>query len=193
MKTLLIILFAFQLQAQVLDTSCTSLSGIVYEDNCVFTPLIPPVLSGQVVDRCYTFQPQNITDLFSYIYVVATCPPIVPYAWLNFTVYNATCDTLIQQGQIYPTPTNDIVSFTPGLTYIICYQWKAMCNQSQMCPVITAQLSIYNNQDQATEEKTKYQQDYKYYNIMGVQVNKPIKGELYIKKSPYKTIKEVVK
>ena len=131
------IFITLQVKSQQLDTACSNIMGEVFVDGCTTMQLIPFIRSGETVERCFTFKPLSNSINLGYILLNNTCGPIPPYTWLNFTLYNSTCDSLIQLGEIVPTPSN---TFIQGLDttqyYILCVTWKAGCDQFTICPLI---------------------------------------------------------
>lgn len=120
---------------------CDSVLGTTAIDTCIFFPLIPVVQVGDTVTKCFTFRytsPFNI----GYINVTGICGPIAPYNQLDFELYNYLCDSMIVSGQIYPStgPTAWVNYLTPGETYIICFTWIALCEQTEVCPSMMGSL-----------------------------------------------------
>tara|TARA_B110000503_G_C7125794_1_gene404523 strand:- start:664 stop:1497 length:834 start_codon:yes stop_codon:yes gene_type:complete len=138
MKKYIIILLCFI--NVIAKGQCDSTLGPIYSDTCIFYSLNPPIQVNEIVTKCfiYTHNASGGINL-SYLIVNSFCGPISPYNYLNFELYNDSCDTLIASGQIVPNPIN--VNITPqlidsGVTYRICLTWKAKCTQFAICPLL---------------------------------------------------------
>jgi hypothetical protein len=122
-------------------SQCDSTLGPIYNDSCVFYPLNPPAQTNEIVTKCfnYTHTISGGVNL-SFLIVNSFCGPISPYNYLDFELYNDSCDTLITSGQIIPNPINAVITpqlIDSGITYIICLTWKAKCTQFAICPLIS--------------------------------------------------------
>lgn len=124
---------------QIVDSAqCVAPIGVATEGTCVMWPLVPPIANGQIVTRCFTYDPNYIVSHLSYIILNSTCGPFAPYNSLTYNLYNSTCDSLIMSGEIFPTPVNSDIGIldTVGVTYVLCYTWNALCDQFAVCPII---------------------------------------------------------
>lgn len=120
-----------------LDTACASVLGQVIVNECTTYPLVPTVLSGQTVEKCFSFYPISPNINLSFIILNNTCGPVAPYTSLSFKMFNCTCDTLIQAGAIVPVHVNtNIVGLDTSQCYILCVTWTARCDQFSICPLI---------------------------------------------------------
>lgn len=137
MKKYIIILLCFI--NIIAKGQCDSTVGPIYSDTCIFYQLNPPIQVNEVVTKCfnYTHNSQGGINL-SYLIVNSFCGPISPYNYLNFELYNDSCDTLIASGQIVPNPSNTAITpqlIDSGVTYRLCLTWKAKCTQFAICPL----------------------------------------------------------
>lgn len=137
-----------QLFAQ-LEPECNNIIGQAINvpaggaNNCIPYPLNPAVpTAGTPVTRCFTYQFIGPINL-GYLLVTGQCGPFPLYNTLSFSLYNATCDTLLISGNIFPfSPLNDtfIDELVLNEWYIICYHWVANCPQTDACPIIFTSL-----------------------------------------------------
>lgn len=119
-----------------LEASCPRpVIDTIQGGRCKFIALNPVPVAGDIVNACFLFKPETPAINMQYLLVQSTsCGPNV-YTVLRFWIYSGTnCDTLYQNGQIYPTFSN---TFVQGLDtsryYSLCLQWRASCQQDSIC------------------------------------------------------------
>lgn len=138
MKKYIIILLCFI--NVIAKGQCDSTLGPIYSDTCIFYSLNPPILTNQVVTKCFSYTHNTSGGInLSFLIVNSFCGPISPYNYLNFELYNDPCDTLITSGQIIPNPTNAVITpqlIDSGVTYTLCLTWRAKCTQFAICPLL---------------------------------------------------------
>jgi len=96
---------------------------------CDYIVEVPPILSGEVVTRCYTLDPQSINLQPGFISVQSSgCGPIA-YGSLSYSLYDDTCGVLITSGSIFPLVSNP-VAFLPdsSVNYLLCFTFTALCD-----------------------------------------------------------------
>ncbi len=152
---LILLLLSLTSKSQILDTACANIVGTVQTNVCITYPLIPPVLSGQTVEKCFNFKSSTPDINLGYILLNSTCGPFAPYNYLDFKLFTSGCDTSITQGQVIPFNVNTFVTgLDTSQTYILCVTWTALCNQFSICPLIyESQLPIELNYFRASTTK----------------------------------------
>lgn len=145
--TLILILITLLSKAQ-LEPECNNIIGQAIDQTsgsltCNPVSLNPVISSaGTPVTRCFSYQYNGPVTL-GYLLVTGQCGPFPLYNTLSYTMYNITCDTIVEQGNIFPfNPLNDVFidNLIIGQTYIICYHWTANCPQTDACPIIYTSL-----------------------------------------------------
>ena len=133
--------------SQPLQTQCNNILGVVNAVPsgtfiCNPLPLNPGIsnVNETPITRCFSYQYLGPVRL-SYLLVSGQCGPFPLYNQLSFSLYNATCDTLIVSGTIIPTQLNTFINYlTVGNWYIICYTWIPNCPQTAACPLLYTSL-----------------------------------------------------
>lgn len=106
----------------------------VQGSTCKFVTLDTVVNAGDVVNYCFWFKPETADLNMTYMLVQSSsCGPNV-YQYLKFKIFVPTCDTIVWQGNIYPTPANTYVQgLDTSRWYVLCLGWKALCQQDAIC------------------------------------------------------------
>ena len=149
MKRFLLLLLAIPVIGfgQPLQPQCNNILGVATAVPsgtfiCNALPLNPGISSVNeiAITRCFSYQYLGPVRL-SYLLVTGQCGPFPLYNQLSFSLYNATCDTLITTGTIIPTQFHTFINYlTVGSWYVICYTWIPNCPQSAACPLIYTSL-----------------------------------------------------
>jgi len=149
-------------KSQALVPQCDSILGNVLTDTCVFYPLNPPVQINQVVTKCFNYYHNTSGGVnLSYLIVNSFCGPISPYNYLNFELYNSSCDSLVVSGQIIPNPLNAVITpqlIDSGVNYTLCLTWRAKCTQFSICPLLyesALPVSLLNFDGKETDHSIK--------------------------------------
>ena len=126
-------------QCNIIGTATSVPSGSFICNPASLNPAITNI-NETPITRCFNYQYLGPVRL-SYLLVTGQCGPFPLYNQLAFSLYNATCDTLIQTGTIIPTQTNTFINYlNPGSWYVICYTWIPNCPQTAACPLIYTSL-----------------------------------------------------
>lgn len=105
------------------------------DGSCTFVPLVPIATAGTPVTKCFVMTPPPGLLTFGYVLIQSpSCGPVA-YSYLNYTLYDSTCTNMLASGQILPVATNiGLVVPTPAPTYVVCFTWMPLCDQTAVCP-----------------------------------------------------------
>ncbi len=82
----------------------------LFPGDCSFIIQNPSLQPGSVVTRCFYIQMESDIMFPGLVLIQSpSCGPFA-YSYLNFSIYDSTCSSLITSGQVFPVPNNVIVT-----------------------------------------------------------------------------------